>query len=62
MHLKVMPSMGACCVPAPRTGPPTGLKRQDNHVLYESSPETVERFELKFEQMWERSGNVAVSK
>ena len=30
---------------------PTGLKRQDNDVRYEASPEAVERFERKFEEM-----------
>ena len=36
---------------------PTGLKRQDNDVLYESAPEAVEEFERKFEAMWTRPGN-----
>lgn len=29
---------------------PTGLKRQDNDVRYEASPEAAERFEVKFEE------------
>ncbi len=37
---------------------PTGLKRQDNDVRYESSPEAVDRFEKKFGEMWDRPGNV----
>ena len=36
---------------------PTGLKRQDNDVLYESSPEAVGRFEAKFEEMWAKPTN-----
>lgn len=36
---------------------PTGLKRQDNDVVYESSPEAVERFERKFEEMWVKPSN-----
>ena len=34
-----------------------GLKRQDNDVLYESSPEAVERFERKLEEMWVKASN-----
>lgn len=36
---------------------PTGLKRQDNDIQYESSTEAVERFEKKFGEMWDRAGN-----
>ncbi len=36
---------------------PTGLKRQDNDVRYESSPEAAEQFEEKFTEMWSRAGN-----
>lgn len=36
---------------------PTGLKRQDNDVRYEASPEAVESFEKKFAEIWNRAGN-----
>ena len=35
----------------------TGLKRQDNDVIYQASPEAVEQFESKFEEMWIRATN-----
>lgn len=37
---------------------PTGLKRQDNDVRYESSPAAVELLESKFAEMWNRAGEV----
>ncbi len=40
---------------------PTGLKRQDNDVLYESSPEAVERFSRKFEEMWAKVTNTSAT-
>ncbi len=40
---------------------PTGLKRQDNDVLYESSPEAVERFGHKFEEMWTKASNTTAT-
>jgi phosphatidylserine/phosphatidylglycerophosphate/cardiolipin synthase-like enzyme len=36
---------------------PTGLKRQDNDVHYESDPTTAKAFEAHFATMWERSTN-----
>ena len=39
----------------------TGLKRQDNDMVYESSPEAVERFERKFEEMWVKASNTAAT-
>ena len=33
---------------------PTGLKRQDNDLLYETGPEPVRLFERQFEEMWAR--------
>ena len=56
MHLKSYAIDGRL----PRTGSanwsPTGLKRQDNDVCYEASPEAVEHFERNFEEMWSRAG------
>ena len=40
---------------------PTGLKRQHNDVLYESSPEAVERFSRKFEEMWAKVTNTSAT-
>ena len=40
---------------------PTGLKRQDNDVLYETSPEAVERFGRKFEEMWSKGNNTSAT-
>jgi len=36
---------------------PTGMKRQDNDVHYESDPTTAEAFEDHFATMWDRSTN-----
>lgn len=39
---------------------PTGLKRQDNDVMYMRSPKAAQQFEAKFESMWERDDNTVV--
>ena len=40
---------------------PTGLKRQDNDVPYESSREEAEQFEKKFTEISSRAGNSTVT-
>ncbi len=47
MHLKSYAIDGRLLRTGSANWSPTGLKRQDNDVLYESSPEAVERFEQK---------------
>ena len=55
MHLKSYAIDGRLLRTGSANWSPTGLKRQDNDVVYESSPEAVERFERKFEEMWVKS-------
>ena len=57
MHLKSYAIDGRLLRTGSANWSPTGLKRQDNDVLYESSPEAVEIFERKFEEMWQRPSN-----
>ena len=57
MHLKSYAIDGRMLRTGSANWSPTGLKRQDNDVRYEASPEAVERFERKFEEMWDREGN-----
>jgi phosphatidylserine/phosphatidylglycerophosphate/cardiolipin synthase-like enzyme len=52
MHLKSYAIDGRLLRTGSANWSPTGLKRQDNDVLYESSPEGVKGFERKFEEMW----------
>ncbi len=58
MHLKSYAIDGRFLRPGSANWSPTGLKRQDNDVRYELSPEAVDRFEKKFGEMWDRPGNV----
>lgn len=57
MHLKSYAIDGRLLRSGSANWSPTGLKRQDNDVLYESSPEAVELFERKFEDMWAKPTN-----
>ena len=57
MHLKQFQIDGRLLRTGSANWSPTGLKRQDNDVLYESSPATVQGFEQKFEEMWCRASN-----
>ncbi len=57
MHLKSYAIDGHLLRSGSANWSPTGLKRQDNDVLYESSPDAVERFEAKFEEMWAKPSN-----
>ena len=57
MHLKSYAIDGRLLRTGSANWSPTGLKRQDNDVLYESSPDAVEGFERQFEDMWRRAGN-----
>ena len=52
MHLKSYAIDGHLLRSGSANWSPTALKRQDNDVLSESSPEAVGRFEAKFEEMW----------
>ena len=60
MHVKMYSLDGSLVRTGSANWSPTGLKRQDNDVLYESSPEAVEHFERKFEEMWAKSSNTSV--
>ena len=57
MHLKSYGIDGLVLRTGSANWSPTGLKRQDNDVRYEASSEAVERFELKFGEMWGRALN-----
>ncbi len=57
MHLKSYAIDGHMLRSGSANWSPTGLKRQDNDVLYEFSPEAVGRFESKFQEMWARPSN-----
>ena len=57
MHLKSYAIDGRLLRTGSANWSPTGLKRQDYDVLYESSPEAGEGFERKFEEMWARASN-----
>lgn len=57
MHLKSYAIDGHLLRTGSANWSPTGLKRQDNDVRYETTPEAVELFEKKFEEMWSRTGN-----
>ncbi len=61
MHLKSYAIDGRLLRTGSANWSPTGLKRQDNDVLYESSPEAVAQFERKFEEMWAKASNTAVT-
>ena len=61
MHLKSYAIDGRLLRSGSANWSPTGLKRQDNDVLYDASPEAVARFEAKFEEMWARAANATGS-
>ena len=61
MHLKSYAIDGRLLRTGSANWSPTGLKRQDNDVRYESSPEATEQFEEKFTEMWSRVGNSTVT-
>lgn len=61
MHLKSYAIDGRLLRTGSANWSPTGLKRQDNDVTYELSPEAVERFEAKFEEMWVKASNTVVA-
>lgn len=57
MHLKIYAVDGRLLRTGSAKWSPTGLKRQDNDVLYEASSETVGAFERRFSELWNREGN-----
>ena len=61
MHSKMYSIDGSMLRSGSANWSPTGLKRQDNDILYESSAEAVERFERKFEEMWVKTSNTSVT-
>ena len=61
MHLKSYVVDGRLLRSGSANWSPTGLKRQDNDVLYEVSAEAVERFSEKFEEMWSRGTNTVAA-
>ncbi len=61
MHLKSYAVDGRLLRSGSANWSPTGLKRQDNDVLYESSPEAVEPFGRKFEEMWTKESNTTAA-
>ena len=61
MHLKSYAVDGRLLRSGSANWSPTGLKRQDNDVLYEASPEAIERFGRKFEEMWSKATNTSAT-
>ena len=57
MHLKSYAVDGRLLRTGSANWSPTGLKRQDNDLVYESGPEAVQLFERQFEEMWARPSN-----
>lgn len=57
MHLKSYAIDGHMLRSGSENWSPTGLKGQDNDVLYEFSPEAVGRYEAKVEEMWAKPTN-----
>ncbi len=60
MHMKSYAQDGIFLRTGSANWSPSGLKWQDNDVLYMRSPSGVQEFEAKFERMWERSDNTIV--
>lgn len=61
MHLKSHVIDGRLLRTGSANWSPTGLKRQDNDVVYEESAEAVDRFHRKFEEMWARGTNAVAA-
>ena len=61
MHLKSYVVDGRLLRTGSANWSPTGLKRQDNDVVYESSPEAAEAFERRFTELWNREGNTSAT-
>ena len=61
MHLKSYAVDGRVLRTGSANWSPTGLKRQDNDVLYEASAEAVEAFERRFTELWDRAGNTSAT-
>lgn len=61
MHLKSYVIDGRMLRTGSANWSPTGLKRQDNDLAYVSSPEAVERFGRKFEELWTKAGDTTAS-
>ncbi len=61
MHLKSYVVDGRLLRSGSANWSPTGLKRQDNDLVYESIPEAVEGSERRFEEMWGRASNTSAS-
>ena len=61
MHLKSYAVDGHLLRTGSANWSPTGLKRQDNDVVYEASPEAVEAFERRFTELWDRAGNTSAT-
>ena len=59
MHLKCW-SDGRTLRDGSANWSPAGLKRQDNEVRFTTDPKEVQEFNLDFEQMWNRPGNIVV--
>lgn len=59
MHLKSYAIDGHLLRTGSANWSPTGLKRQDNDVVYETDPAMVETFERKFEEMWVKVSNAS---
>ena len=57
MHLKTYAIDGELLRTGSANWSPTGLKRQDNDVRYEASPELARRFAEHFAELWGRSSN-----
>lgn len=62
MHLKSYAIDGRLLRTGSANWSATGLKRQDNDVLYETNAQAVESFERTFESMWSRANNADAAK
>ena len=61
MHLKSYVIDGRLVRTGSANWSPTGLKRQDNDVVYEESVEAVDRFHRKFEEIWVKGTNTVAA-
>ena len=61
MHLKSYAVDGRLLRTGSANWSPIRLKRQDNDVLYETSSETVDAFERRFSELWDRAGNTSAT-
>ncbi len=61
MHLKSYVVDGSLLRTGSANWSPTGLKRQDNDLRYDTDPALVTLFETRFAEMWDRPRNLVPS-